>query len=121
MSYCHPKPKNPKDQIKSVGKHLEGRYGKKKFYTVLEVKDANRSCNVQFDYVCWSHVVFNSHIDFDNLHRALGQDCSYTEMKSMAVSDLSSSSVDPSWIDSNIDISWLEIPDFSIADLNPFN
>jgi hypothetical protein len=42
-------------------------------------------------------------------------------MKSMAVSDLSSSSVDPSWIDSNIDISWLEIPDFSIADLNPFN
>jgi hypothetical protein len=102
-------------QLRLVGSDLVKNYGKKQYYTVQEVKNANRRQAIPYDVGCWSHATFNSHSDFDAYHQSIGESCDYVAMKSEMLASVSSAG-DTSWFD--IDLSWLEFPciDWSIFD-----
>lgn len=113
MPACTIKPADRKRQIRSVGNDLVKNYGKKKFYTVQEVKNANRRQFIDYDVACWSHAFFNSHSDFEEYHARIGEVCDYLAMKremfdSVSTSTASSSLID---LDFDFDLSWLELPD----------
>ena len=115
MPACHIAPADRRRQVRLVGNDLLKHYGKKRYYTVNEVRDANRRQHIGIDFVCWSHASFNSHKDFDDHHHSIGESCDYVSMKSEMLSSVSTAS-DTSWFD--IDLSWLEFPDidFSLFD-----
>lgn len=119
MRACAILPKDRRAQLKAVGDDLVRHHGKKHFYTVQQVKDANRRNNISLDFGCWSHATFNTRKDFDSYHESIGESCDYAAMKSEMLSSISNSS-DSSWFD--IDLSWLEFPgiDFSIFDFVDF-
>ena len=101
--------------MKVVGDDLFKNYGRKQFYTVDEVRSANRRQAIPLDFGCWSHAAFNSHRDFDAYHQSIGETCDYIGMKADMLSSVSTVG-DSSWFD--FDLSWLEFPDidFSIFD-----
>ena len=119
MRACAISPADRREQVRLVGNDLVKNYGKKKFYSVQEVKAANRRQDVSLDVACWSHAMFNSHGDFDAYHRSVGENCDYIAMKGEMVSSVSHDA-DTSWFD--LDLSWLEFPDidFSIFDFLDF-
>ena len=119
-SACTISPKDKRAQAKAVGDDLVRHHGKKRYYTVQEVKDANQRMRIDADFACWSHAMFNSHTDFDAYHRSIGEQCDYGSMKSEMLSALSDTS-NTSWFD--IDLSWLEFPDidWSIFDFLDFS
>ena len=109
-----------REQARLVGDDLMARHGKRRFYTVDQVKAANRRCNIKLDVTCWSHALFNSHEDFDRMHAAVVEGCDYIEMKRKMLQSVSQGD-DGSWFDFDfdLDLSWLEFPDieWSIFDL----
>jgi hypothetical protein len=109
---CRISPKDKRLQSKRVGDDLIRNYGKRKFYTIDQVRESNRRAGVSIDVACWSHAMFNSHSDFDQLHVASGEACDYIAMKSEMLHAVASetSSV---WFD--FDLSWLEFPDLDIS------
>ena len=74
-----------KSQIALVGIDLIKNYGKKEFYSVEEVKAANQRQSVKFDVACVSHAFFNTHTDFDQHHRDIGEVCDYAAMRESAL------------------------------------
>lgn len=108
MPACTLKPADRPRQVRVVGNDLVKNYGKKSHYTVQEVKNANRRQGIDYDFACWSHAVFNSHADFDEYHKRIGEVCDYASMKSEMLKSMTNSS-DSSWFDLNL--SWLEFPD----------
>lgn len=108
MTACALAPEDKRRQVTRVGNDLVRHYGKRRYFTVQEVKDANRRQGISPDVACWSHAAFNSHGDFDAYHRSIGEDCDYAAMKSEMLSSVSEAS-DTSWFD--LDLSWLEFPD----------
>ncbi len=114
MPACSIKPQDRKVQIQKVGRDLIANYGKKRHYTVLEVKNANRRQGVKYDVACWSHAFFNSHSDFDEYHARIGETCDYAAMKSeMAASIAPDGGSLPEGIDFNL--SWLELPSIDLG------
>jgi predicted Co/Zn/Cd cation transporter (cation efflux family) len=111
---CAVRPREAKLQIQKVGNDLVQHYGKKKFYTVREVREANRRQHIDIDLCCWSHAFFNTHEDFDHLHQNLGEACDYAGMKSELVTSMAPPE-DGSWFDFDWDLSWLELPDFDFS------
>jgi hypothetical protein len=113
---CSIKPEDRRTQLKLVGNDLIKNYGKKKYYSVMEVKNANKRQGVSLDVGCWSHAFFNSHGDFDDFHRKMGEECDYVALKSEMLTSLSLPVESSSLFD--IDLSWLELPnvDFSVFD-----
>jgi hypothetical protein len=108
MSACVMKPGDRRRQVRLVGNDLVEHYGKKNFYGVQEVKDANRRQGIDADFWCWSHATFNSHGDFDTYHESIGESCDYVAMKSEMLAAVGTQA-DASWFD--FDLSWLEFPD----------
>ena len=113
---------NRKKQIQLVGKDLLKHYGKKKFYTVQQVKNANRRQLIELDVACWSHAFFNSHGDFDAYHAKIGESCDFVGMKRELLDAVTTGPSDASSLfdlDVDFDLSWLEFPDieWSIFDL----
>lgn len=115
MPACTISPSDRRRQVRLVGNDLIKNHGKKRFYTVDEVKRANQRQQIGIDFACWSHASFNSHHDFDRYHDSIGESCDYVSMKSEMLSSVSTAS-DTSWFD--LDMSWLEFPDidFSLFD-----
>ena len=115
MIPCATSPRDKKEQAKRVGDDLVRHHGKRKFYTVDQVREANRRTGVALDAACWSHAMFNSREDFDRLHAAAGEAGDYAAMKAQMLRAVAS---EPSagWFD--WDLSWLDFPDldFSIFD-----
>ncbi|GAB3377727.1 hypothetical protein [Lysobacter fragariae] len=109
-SACALAPKDKRRQLKGVGDDLVGHYGKRRYYTIQEVKDANRRQGISLDFGCWSHSAFNSHGDFDAYHASIGEACDYVAMKTEMLSSISQSN-ETSWLDFDFDLSWLEFPD----------
>jgi len=118
MPACAIKPDDRRKQIKLVGKDLVRNHGKKRFYTVQEVKNANRRQGISYDVGCWSHAFFNSHHDFDEYHAKIGESCDYRGMKAEMAESVTDGG--GSWLpDFDFDLSWLELPDvdwFSLFD-----
>ena len=95
-------------QAKRVGGDLLRHHGKRKFYSVDQVRAANRRCDISIDAACWSHALFNSHEDFDRIHAVAGEACDYLAMKKEMLESVSTDS-SSAWFD--LDLSWLEFPD----------
>lgn len=108
MAACATKPADQRTQLRLVGNDLLKHHGKKKYYSVQQVKSANLRQKIDVDLHCWSHAFFNSHADFDALHQHMGEACNYQEMKKEMI-DAVSCTEDSSWFD--FDLSWLEFPD----------
>lgn len=109
---CAISPVDKKAQAKRVGDDLVRHYGKRKFYTVEQVREANRRKAIGIDVACWSHAMFNSHSDFDRLHEAAGDACDYVAMKSQMLRAVATAE-SGTWFD--WDLSWLEFPDLDIS------
>jgi hypothetical protein len=112
---CAISPSNKRAQGRKVGEDLVRHYGKRKFYTVEQVKESNRRNGINIDVACWSHAMFNSHSDFDRFHAAAGEACDYVGMKAQMLRAVATED-SGSWFD--WDLSWLEFPDldFSLFD-----
>jgi hypothetical protein len=108
MRACAMPPEDRRKQVKLVGDDLVKHYGKKRFYTIKQVKEANRRQNISLDFGCWSHATFNTHADFDAYHESVGEQCDYLAMKAEMLGSVSTMA-DTSWFD--LDLSWLEFPD----------
>jgi hypothetical protein len=109
---CAISPGDRRNQVRLVGNDLVKQHGKKRYYTVQEVKNANRRQGINYDVACWSHAMFNSHEDFDKYHQSIGETCDYVSMKGEMVSSVSSGD-ESSWLDFDLDMSWLEFPDIN--------
>ena len=77
MPACAISPSDRRNQVRVVGNELVKQYGKKPYYSVQQVKNANRKQGISYDVACWSHAVFNSHEDFDKYHQSIGEVCDY--------------------------------------------
>lgn len=119
MTTCLRRPANRRQQIEHVGKDLIKHYGTRKQYTVAEVQAANRRQGIDLDVACWSHAFFNSHRDFDALHRTQGEACDYAAMKGEIVAELATpgSVVDATELEG----SWLDLSDLDLSFLNLFD
>jgi hypothetical protein len=114
MPACAIAPADRRRQARLVGNDLVKNYGKKPYYTPLEIRNANRRQGIGLDVSCWSYALFTSHDDFDAYHQSLGETCDYQAMKSEMLSSLSASAAeDGSWF--NLDLSWLEFPDVDLS------
>lgn len=109
---CAISPANKCRQAKLVGDDLVRHHGKRKFYSVSEVRAANQRCRIEPDVACWSHALFNTHHDFDLLHAAAGEACDYLAMKKAMLESVSSPGTS-GWFD--FDLSWLEFPDIDLS------
>ena len=109
---CAMSPRDKNAQARLVGDDLVQHYGKRKFYTVEQVKEANRRKGISLDVACWSHAMFNRHEDFDQLHSHVPEGCDYAAMKSEMLRAVATEDSD-SWFD--WDLSWLEFPDLDIS------
>ena len=120
MPACLIAPSDRRTQARLVGNDLVKNYGKKPYYTTLEVRNANRRQGIQADFTCWSYAMFSSHEDFNAYHQSLGESCDYVAMKGEMLSSVSSAT-DWSWFDLNL--SWLEFPhvDWSFFDFFDFS
>lgn len=105
---CAISPRDKQAQAKRVGDDLVQHHGKRKFYSVEQVRAANLRCNIPLDVACWSHALFNAHYDFDRIHHAAGEACDYLAMKKEMLGSLSIGKP-TTWFD--FDLSWLEFPD----------
>lgn len=117
---CSISPRDKKAQAKRVGDDLVKHYGKRRFYTVDEVREANRRLDIPIVLGCWSHAMFNTHHDFDRLHEHAGETCDFVDMKK-GMLDAVSSHDDGSWFDFDFDLSWLEFPDIDWSIFDFFN
>lgn len=108
---CALPPGDKRAQARRVGGDLVRHHGKREFYTIEQVRAANRRSGVGLDVACWSHALFNTHGDFDALHRAAGEACDYVAMKRPMLASVSSGDGAYSWLDFDFDLSWLEFPD----------
>lgn len=108
-STCVISPRDKRAQAQRVGDDLLRHHGKKRYYSVDEVKAANRRNDVPLDVECWSHALFNTHEDFDAMHAALGEVCDYVGMKAQMLQAVSVG--EGGWFDFDFDLSWLEFPD----------
>lgn len=122
---CTISPADKRAQGKRVGDDLLTHYGKRRFYTVEQVREANRRQGIGFDVACWSHALFNTHADFDALHAGIGEACDYVGMKQQMLESLSGPSADipggtaSDWFD--FDLSWLEFPDIDLSIFDVFD
>jgi hypothetical protein len=119
MSACSIKPQDLRRQVRVVGRDLVQNYGKKKFYTPLEVRNANRRVSIHQDFTCWSFAFFNDRPDFDAWHAARGEVCDYAAMKSDMVSSIDVGGHGSPGLD--IDASWLDLPSIDWPSLLDFD
>jgi hypothetical protein len=115
---CAISPEDKRAQAKKVGNELVRTYGKKKFYSIDQVREANRRAGIKIDVVCWSHALFNTHADFDRLHSQAGEACDYTAMKAEMLNAVAADRTS-SWFD--WDLSWLEFPDLDLSAFDFFD
>lgn len=114
---CPPAPTNKKEYISTIGKILIEEFGKKKYYTPEEVKEAIKKTEYnntnEIDWLCWAMCIFTSPSAFNAYHEMIGEICDYVEMKTEMLSGLSSSPVTDWLTIPNLDLetSWLDFGD----------
>ncbi len=121
MPACAITPADKRRQAKLVGEDLVKNYGKKRYYTPLEIRNANRHGGIPIDVVCWSYAIYASMVDFDAHHQKLGETCDYAAMKTEMLSSIGGN-VDVASV-TDTDLSWLEVPsvDWSLFDFLDFS
>ena len=114
---CELAPEDKRELAKRVGEDLLAHYVKKPYYSVDEVKAANRRKDVSIDIGCWAHSLFNDRASFDAHHRAIGQTCDYDAMHADMMSAISTDATAGADGDSLFDFSWIELPDIDLSGL----
>lgn len=114
MPACELKPADKKKFVGDVGQRLVREHGKRKHYKPEQVRKATLDGGYPLDIVCWAHCMFITPSDFSMIHEAAGETCDYAEMKAELLSDLS---VNSSFLEIDIDLSWLEWPDIDLTGL----
>ena len=114
MPACELKPEDKKKFISDVGQRLVRDHGKEKYYKPDKIKKAVRDIGYQLDIACWAYCMFSSPSDFAAIHQAAGETCDYVAMKSELLSDIAT---DGSFLNIDIDLSWLEWPDIDLPDI----
>jgi hypothetical protein len=114
MGACALPVKDKKKLGAKVGNTLVKDYGKKKYYSVSEIKDAMKKNSYSIDYYCWGYSLYLPPDVFHEHHEKIGQVCDYESMRSEMVSAITDGS-SGSWFD--VDLSWFEWPDFDISSI----
>ncbi|WP_313402212.1 hypothetical protein [Stenotrophomonas sp.] len=109
---CSIAPADKRRQAQVIGDDLVRHHGKRNFYSVQQVREANRRNKIDIDVACWSHALFNTHADFDRLHAGSRDACDYAAMKAEMLHSVANDG-SSSWFD--FDLSWLEFPDLDIS------
>jgi hypothetical protein len=112
MPACATTPIEKRKFGKAVGDELLRRHGKKRFYSISEVKSAVKNLGFPLDWSCWAFSLYSSPADFNAHHSALGEVCNYAEMKA-EMFDAMTEGASSSWFD--LDMSWLEWPDIDFS------
>lgn len=112
MSACHIEPENRKKLVSDVGRKLVADHGKQKYYKPDEVRKAALDLGYEIDYVCWAYCIFTSPEDFALIHEALGEVCDYVKMKGEVLGELAQGG---SFLELDIELSWLEWPDIDLS------
>ena len=63
-----------------VGRDLIKHNGKKRCYTVSEVRSAAQRQDLSVDWHCWAYALYTDRVSFDAYHRELGERCDYVAM-----------------------------------------
>lgn len=63
-----------------VGRDLITNYGKKRSYTIPEVRKAAQRQEISIDWHCWAYALYTDRATFDEYHRQLGESCEYQTM-----------------------------------------
>lgn len=63
-----------------VGRDLLKNYGKKRSYTIPEVRKAVQRQSLPIDWHCWAYALYTDRSTFDEYHRQIGESCEYETM-----------------------------------------
>jgi hypothetical protein len=113
-----------------VGRDLIKHYGKKRSYTVPEVRQAAQRQAISIDWHCWAYALYTDRSTFDEYHRQLGESCDYGTMHRSMMGAVGGNAaatldvLDPSPSGSSIELpddSWsiFDWFDWSDSDLEP--
>ncbi len=114
-----------------VGQDLVRTHGKRKHYSVEQVKAACRRQNTPGDWDCWALTLYVQHNDFVDHHVSIGESCDYVSMNGKMVNALSTpdtesstghyaaSAADSSVLSERLDwVSNSDLPDFDVSDID---
>jgi hypothetical protein len=117
ISICNTPPKDKRVFAKCIGDDLLKHRGKRKFYSIADVRSSMRRQNLPLDLNCWAFSLYSSRSDFDLYHRLTGESCDYDTMRSGMIDALADGK---SWSLFDIDLSWLEWPDIDLSSIFDF-
>jgi hypothetical protein len=63
-----------------VGRDLIKHHGKKRCYSVTEVRNAAQRQDFLVDWHCWAYALYTDRVSFDAYHRKIGESCDYVAM-----------------------------------------
>jgi hypothetical protein len=96
---------------REVGRELVSKFGRKPYYSRLEIKRVMRRLDFPDAWDCWAYSLFLSHSEFDAHHSMIGEICDYASMRHAMIDATIGGA--PSAFDASQ--SWLDWPDFDIA------
>ncbi|MCI0362414.1 MAG: hypothetical protein L0219_00940, partial [Phycisphaerales bacterium] len=95
MDICALPEADKRSLARKVGSGLVKEHGKKRHYTVQEVKAAARRQNFPEAWDCWALSLYASPSDFAEYHERTGEDCDYSSMHERMVEAVSTDAVLP--------------------------
>lgn len=110
MPTCQIPPDDKRAFGRTVGRRLVQRHGKRRFYTIDEIRSVLFDFPV--DWHCWAYSLYASADAFDAFHEAAGEVCHYAFMKAQMVAALGEG---VSFSPADLDLSWLEWPDLDFS------
>lgn len=96
---------------RDVGRELVQKFGRKPYYTRIEIKRVTRRLDFPDLWDCWAYSLFMSHVEFDDHHAAIGVACDYAAMRGSMVDAVVGEL--PAGFDA--DLSWLDWPGFDLS------
>lgn len=63
-----------------VGRDLIKHHGKKRCYTMQEVRNAAQRQELSVEWHCWAYALYTDRLTFDAYHREIGESCDYVAM-----------------------------------------
>lgn len=105
-------PEAKKAYLNKVGKKLVERHGKKKYYSRKEVEGVIKLTPDAVNLAFLAYGVFTNQETFQHIHQETEKGYSYEEMRRDALSALTDSG---SYLDIDLDLSWLDWPDIDLG------
>lgn len=70
-----------KSYISALGPALQTKYGRSQHYSPKQVRSTAVESALSIDYICWAYMLFCTASDFNLIHSAAGEVCSYSVMR----------------------------------------